>query len=128
MKTPRTRQINIRASEEEWAFWQALSEETGTKISSLVRMAAQIGLGVPSAEEANIRAFPEAVAQLSRAGNNLNQLTRRANQGYLVLSDGQAETIEATHQAVKSLLDVFAAYQSLAQRRDLKARIEDLGR
>jgi len=128
MKTPRTRQINIRASEEEWAFWQALSEESGTKISSLVRAAAQIGLGVPSAEEANIRSFPEAISQLSRAGNNLNQLTRRANQGHLVLSDAQAEAVEATHLAVKSLIKIFAEYQSLAQRRDLNARIQDLKR
>ena len=126
MKPTKNRQINIRVTEAEKAFWGALSVETEETISTLIRAAANIGLGMPTEEEASIRGFSEAVYQLRMVGTNLNQLTRRANQKQLTMSSSQAMILSETLSSVRELRALFEQFQDAAASRNLAKSIAEL--
>lgn len=126
MKKARNKQANLRLTEEESAFWSALSDETGVGISSLIRTAAEIGVGIPTAEEANLRQFPELLNQLSRAGNNLNQLAYQANKGLPALTSAHEKTLADLQKSISRISDALVEFQQLARKRDFKTHIADM--
>lgn len=127
MRPTKTKQINIRVTEAERAFWRALSDETDVSISTLIRAAANIGLGMPTEEEGDIRNFSDAVYQLRMVGTNLNQLTKRANQKQLTMSANQAEVLTETLLAVRELRSMFDQFQRAAASRNLSVSIAEIG-
>ena len=67
--------IGVRCSEDELKFLRARALECGLPVSTFLRT---VGLGVTPARRRNALT-QDAIHQLSRAGNNLNQIARRLN-------------------------------------------------
>lgn len=67
--------IRIRVNEEEWA--QLQQNSGASKVSPFLR---DLGLRNAIRKEKTPRADPDLIRQLAGIGNNINQLTRTANQ------------------------------------------------
>ena len=85
-----------------------------------------MALGIPTKEEANIRAFKEIHNQLIGAARNLNQMTRAANAGKLVWQSGERKNVERLEQTVIEVKDLFLAYEALAAKRSFVAALEEM--
>lgn len=79
MTTRPTRRImvQVRASPEELARWQAKAEAAGMRLSGLVRQA--LDEAKPPRRRSRPPVDPALLRQLALIGNNLNQLARWAN-------------------------------------------------
>jgi len=125
-KPPRSKARAVRFSPEEDAAIAAFLEESGMGFSTMLRSCVRIAFAVPTEEEANLRGFGEAISQLGRTGNNLNQLTRRVNRGQVSLSMEDSAVLRESLEAVTALRGAFETYQRLAQARDLGSTIAEI--
>ena len=75
--------FKMRLTEEEYDELKSQSERTGLTMSSIIRSAWK-NLKVIELPSPDLR---ETLIQLRRAGNNLNQLTRAANEGNIFVPE-----------------------------------------
>ena len=76
-RSPRRVMVQVRASPEELARWQAKAEAAGMRLSGLVRQA--LDEARPPRRRSRAPVDPALLRQLALIGNNLNQLARWAN-------------------------------------------------
>lgn len=99
----RTKRIGLAVSEEEHARLKAAAEEAGRKqLSRWCREVLFAHLDNEDAAESGA-VSADVQAQLVRIGNNLNQLTRAANQGGAVDADALDE-VRSQFQALRMVL------------------------
>lgn len=99
----RTKRIGLAVSEEEHARWKAAAEAAGRKqLSRWCREVLFAHLDNEDAAESGA-VSADVQAQLVRIGNNLNQLTRVANQGGAVDADALDE-VRSQFQALRMVL------------------------
>ena len=77
----KTKALLLRFTPDEFALLKEQSERTGRSMSEVLR-AAWKKLRIVELPAVD---FSETVTQLRRIGNNLNQLTRAANEGYVLI-------------------------------------------
>lgn len=79
----RSKLINLRVTADERAAWQALADDAGLSLADLIRQRLdQPVLQPPKSDRIQrvvIEADPALILQLSKIGNNLNQLARAVN-------------------------------------------------
>lgn len=85
MNRKRTKQIVIRMTEEEFSKVKIQVEKSGMKQQEYLIKA------ITEKPIINTDGIKELVPELKRVGNNLNQLSRNANEGYIVGSSEIAE-------------------------------------
>jgi len=125
-KSARNRHRTMRFTPEEDEAIEQLAKASGVGFSTLVRACIRIAFRVPTQEEANIRGFTEAITQLNRTGNNLNQLARKVNCGQVEISDSDSRILKETMESVSKLRTTFETYEKLAKKRDLHSEIESI--
>ncbi|MBA1159404.1 MobC family plasmid mobilization relaxosome protein [Microvirga mediterraneensis] len=76
-RSPRSNMVQVRASAEELARWQAKAKAAGMRLSGLVRQA--LDEARPARRRSRPLVDPALLRQLALIGNNLNQLARWAN-------------------------------------------------
>lgn len=100
MSRKKTERIHLRVSELEKSQLNTLAESANLSLSDFV---VKVGLGIAiSAPRPTIE--KEAVQELARIGNNLNQIVRVANSGGDVNSDAMlaiAEQLKELRRVVK---------------------------
>ncbi len=79
MGTNRTRKIDVRFTEDEYALISKMEIELGLSKTNLVRMRMLNNAGKIVNAKAMIVSLDTVGAELARAGNNINQLARHAN-------------------------------------------------
>ena len=77
---PRSKSLNVRFTESEWALVVERAEAAGRAPRELARDALLKGRMVASAPVQAARADAELAGQVARIGNNLNQLVRSLNE------------------------------------------------
>lgn len=77
---PRSKSLNVRFTEAEWATVVSRAEEAGRPPRELAREALLRGRMTRSAPQEAARADAALSGQLARIGNNLNQLSRALNE------------------------------------------------
>lgn len=107
----------IRWTVDEHAFLVGRKKAWGVSIAAIIRSSIRMALGIPTKEEANIRRFQEIERQLSGLSTNFNQLTRAANAGKLMWTQGDADLISDLSVTVKETRGLFREYQKQAHRR-----------
>ena len=75
MERKRDKQINIRLAEDEYLNVYRQMEKSGLGLSEYIRKS------ILGKEIKVISGIKELILELNRIGNNLNQLTRKVNQG-----------------------------------------------
>lgn len=87
----RAKFVKIRTTDDERDAWQKLAEDAGLSLADLIRQRLdQPVLQLPKSEKIQrftIEADPHLILQLSRVGNNLNQLARAVNKAGLEPQD-----------------------------------------
>ena len=107
----------IRWTVEEHAFLVGRKKAWGVSIAAIIRTSIRMALGIPTVEEANIRRFQEIERQLSGLSTNFNQLTRAANAGKLMWTQGDADLIFDLAATVKETRGLFREYKKQAHTR-----------
>jgi hypothetical protein len=106
-KGGRVRVVASRVSTEEYAALDLKARDAGLSIGSYLRAC---GLGSPGprarrSPPLNAELLAYAVAQLNRAGNNLNQLNKRLNAAQATGADDSAAAIAETRAAVRQICE-----------------------
>jgi hypothetical protein len=97
------RPVATRLTAEQYAELEHRARASGLPVAAFVRLAI---LGTKPPELTHRGDVRPAIAQLGRVGNNLNQLTRLANNGTLFPAD-LAATLDAVHAAVRDVRDAL---------------------
>lgn len=103
MNRTRPKQIVIRLTEEEFAKVKAQVEESGLKQQDYLIRA------ITNKPISNTDGLKELVPEIKRVGNNLNQLSRKANEGYVI-------GVEQLEQAQKELSEVWQSLKQFIQK------------
>lgn len=103
MNRTRPKQIVIRLTEEEFAKVKAQVEKSGLKQQDYLIRA------ITNKPISNTDGLKELVPEIKRVGNNLNQLSRKANEGYVV-------GVEQLEQAQKELSEVWQSLKQFIQK------------
>ena len=103
MNRSRPKQIVIRMTEEEFAKVKAQVEKSGLKQQDYLIRA------ITNKPITNTDGLKELVPELKRVGNNLNQLSRKANAGYVI-------GVEQLEQAQKELSEVWQSLKQFIQK------------
>ena len=103
MNRSRPKQIVIRMTEEEFAKVKAQVEKSGLKQQDYLIRA------ITNKPITNTDGLKELVPELKRVGNNLNQLSRKANEGYVI-------GVEQLEQAQKELSEVWQSLKQFIQK------------
>jgi len=96
----RTNIIKVRFNDTELAVAQAKAQETGHTLASYARHAA---LGTNLVRAADRSALREAVAGLGRAGNLLNQVARKLNEGQVLDAEHVRPILELTQKKLDKI-------------------------
>lgn len=99
----RPKQIVIRLTEEEFAKVKAQVEKSGLKQQDYLIRA------ITNKPITNTDGLKELVPEIKRVGNNLNQLSRKANEGYVI-------GVEQLEQAQKELSEVWQSLKQFIQK------------
>jgi len=79
----RKKYVKIRTTSDERDVWQALADEEGVSLADLIRQrvndSALKGPRSKSVQRVVVEADPKVIRELSRIGNNMNQLARAVN-------------------------------------------------
>ena len=113
----KTMTSTIRWTVDEHRFLVSRKEAWGVSIAAIIRTSIRMALGIPTAEEANIRRFQEIEEQLRGLARNYNQMTRAANAGKLMWTQADADAVSELYLAVREAQKLFREYQKLASRR-----------
>ena len=98
-----TKVVYLRLTAEQLRVVDSSVEQTGLTRSQLLRRAV-LGLEIRTPSHHQLRR--ELIAQLSRIGNNLNQLARHANTtGELTMQADLAEVLEQIRSAIEDLVE-----------------------
>lgn len=103
MNRTRPKQIVIRLTEEEFAKVKAQVEKSGLKQQDYLIRA------ITNKPITNTDGLKELVPEIKRVGNNLNQLSRKANEGYVI-------GVEQLEQAQKELSEVWQSLKQFIQK------------
>lgn len=103
MNRTRPKQIAIRLTEEEFAKVKAQVEKSGLKQQDYLIRA------ITNKPITNTDGLKELVPEIKRVGNNLNQLSRKANEGYVI-------GVEQLEQAQKELSEVWQSLKQFIQK------------
>ena len=103
MNRTRPKQIVIRLTEEEFAKVKAQVEKSGMKQQDYLIRA------ITNKPITNTDGLKELVPEIKRVGNNLNQLSRKANEGYVI-------GVEQLEQAQKELSEVWQSLKQFIQK------------
>jgi hypothetical protein len=106
-KGGRVRVVASRVSPEEYAALDMKARDAGLSIGSYLR-ACGLGSAGPRARRSpplNAELLAYAVAQLNRAGNNLNQLNKRLNAVQAVGANDSSAAIAETRAAVRQICE-----------------------
>ena len=103
MNRTRPKQIVIRLTEEEFAKVKAQVEKSGLKQQDYLIRA------ITNKPITNTDGLKELVPEIKRVGNNLNQLSRKANEGYVI-------GVERLEQAQKELSEVWQSLKQFIQK------------
>lgn len=103
MNRTRPKQIVIRLTEEEFAKVKAQVEKSGLKQQDYLIRA------ITNKTISNTDGLKELVPEIKRVGNNLNQLSRKANEGYVI-------GVEQLEQAQKELSEVWQSLKQFIQK------------
>lgn len=103
MNRTRPKQIVIRLTEEEFAKVKAQVEKSGLKQQDYLIRA------ITNKPITNTDGLKELVPEIKRVGNNLNQLSRKANEGYVI-------GVEQLEQAKKELSEVWQSLKQFIQK------------
>lgn len=103
MNRTRPKQIVIRLTEEEFAKVKAQVEKSGLKQQDYLIRA------ITNKPISNTDGLKELVPEIKRVGNNLNQLSRKANEGYVI-------GVEQLEQAQKELSEVWQSLKQFIQK------------
>ena len=106
-KGGRVQVVASRVSPEEHAALNQKARDAGLSIGSYLRAC---GLGSPGPRARrnpplNAELLAYAVAQLNRAGNNLNQLNKRLNAAQAVGAEESSAAIAETREAIRQICD-----------------------
>jgi hypothetical protein len=107
-KGGRVRVVASRVSTEEYLCLDVKAREAGLSIGSYLRATA-LGAPGPRAKRSppiNAELLAYAVAQLNRAGSNLNQIARTLNAAQAVGSGETLAAVAETREAVTRILDI----------------------
>ena len=113
----KTMTSTIRWTVEEHAFLTGRKKAWGVSIAAIIRTSIRMALGIPTVEEANIRRFQEIERQLAGLSINFNQLTRAANAGKVMWTQGDTDLVSDLAITVKETRGLFREYQKLARQR-----------
>ena len=123
-QTNRTNRVVVRLTDQERAVLEREARTAGLSLSDFVRSRTLRGRRGPSARSAMTRAAspapaftamnPALFAELSRIGNNLNQLARAFNSGRDI---DRAEVVRLVARAWQTMLhdEVTARYVTMAE-------------
>ena len=103
MNRTRPKQIVIRLSEEEYAKLKAKVEKSGLKQQDYLIKA------ITNKSVTNTDGLKELIPEIKRVGNNLNQLSRKANEGLIV-------GLDELEQAQKELAEVWQSLKQFIQK------------
>ena len=103
MNRTRPKQIVIRLSEEEYAKLKAKVEKSGLKQQDYLIKA------ITNKSVTNTDGLKELIPEIKRVGNNLNQLSRKANEGLVV-------GLDELEQAQKELAEVWQSLKQFIQK------------
>lgn len=103
MNRTRPKQIVIRLSEEEFAQVKAQVEKSGLKQQDYLIRA------ITEKTIYNTDGLKDLVPEIKRVGNNLNQLSRKANEGRVV-------GVEQLEQTQKELSEVWQSLRQFIQK------------
>ncbi len=104
-KVPVTKPVKVRVSEDDYLFLQRDASSRSLTMSKLMRKlisahAKGARAQLPQSRGGNTKALRE----LSRIGNNLNQLARQAHTGIVPVSALELQqTLRAVHSSLKNL-------------------------
>jgi hypothetical protein len=104
----RVRTVAARVSAAEYAVLDERARGAGLSIGSYLRSCA-LGSAGPRARRSpsiNAELLAYAVAQLNRAGNNLNQIAHRLNAADAVGANDSTAAIAETREAVRQICEV----------------------
>lgn len=103
----RSRTIGVAVTGDEQAAITAKAQAAGLSLASFAR-ASMLGDAGPRAQRAppvNAELLAHAVAQLNKAGNNLNQIAHALNAGRAAGAKESAEALAEVRAAVAQILD-----------------------
>ena len=103
MNRTRPKQIVIRMSEEEYAKVKTKVEKSGLKQQDYLIRA------ITNKPITNTDGLKELIPEVKRVGNNLNQLSRKANEGYVV-------GVEPLEQIQKELSELWQSLRQYIQK------------
>ena len=105
----RARAVAARVSAAEYAALDEKARDAGLSIGSYLRACA-LGSAGPRARRSpsvNAELLAYAVAQLNRAGNNLNQIAHRLNAANSVGAHDTASAVAETREAVRQICEIL---------------------
>ena len=102
--------IKIRVSIKERDSWNEKANKAGLTLANYIRKLADeeptsIAPATPRKNHKFTKADPELILQLTRLGNNLNQIARRVNQSNLHISLDLLELLLSIERRLKQVQD-----------------------
>ncbi|MDL5378432.1 MobC family plasmid mobilization relaxosome protein (plasmid) [Exiguobacterium mexicanum] len=95
MKRKENRQINFRVSDSEFERLEQMATEVGMSVPTFCKKKAQGAKMTPP--KVNKEGALEIARQLRAIGNNVNQLSKRANEGYAIPKEELQQVNEELH-------------------------------
>ncbi len=118
---PKTSQTTtIRFKDGELDLLKKTARLHGMRVSSFVRSAIILSLGVASREEAVRLDFDAHLAQMRGVGTNLNQLAKMAHLGQVAWDDTDRKLVSELLVSVRQSASLFQTYLKQSRARDIR--------